>query len=41
MTIYHPNNPFARYADDAVIHCKTEEAAKKLLASLKQENERM
>ncbi|GKV65925.1 hypothetical protein NCCP2331_20780 [Sporosarcina sp. NCCP-2331] len=30
MAIYHPDNPFARYADDAVIHCKTEEEAKKL-----------
>jgi len=34
MTIYHPNNPFARYADDAVIHCKTEEEAKELPESL-------
>lgn len=34
MAIYHPNNPFARYADDAVIHCKTEEEAKELLESL-------
>lgn len=38
MEINHPNNPFARYADDAVIHCKTEEEAKKLLESL---NKRM
>lgn len=36
MAINHPNNPFARYADDAVIHCKTEEKAKKLLESLSQ-----
>jgi RNA-directed DNA polymerase len=34
MTINHPSNPFARYADDAVIHCKTEDEAKKLLKSL-------
>lgn len=34
MAIYHPNNPFARYADDAVIHCKTEEEAKEILQSL-------
>ncbi|MFI8496890.1 reverse transcriptase domain-containing protein, partial [Peribacillus butanolivorans] len=34
MAIHHPNNPFARYADDAVIHCKTEEEAKKILESL-------
>lgn len=38
MAINHPNNPFARYADDAVIHCKTEEEAKMLLESL---NKRM
>ena len=38
MTIYHPSNPFARYADDAVIHCETEDEAKKLLESL---NKRM
>lgn len=38
MAINHPNNPFTRYADDAVIHCKTEEEAKKLLESL---NKRM
>ena len=38
MSIYHPNNPFARYADDAVIHCKTEDEAKKVLESL---NKRM
>ena len=34
MSIYHPNNSFARYADDAVIHCKTEDEAKKVLGSL-------
>lgn len=38
MAINHSNNPFARYADDAVIHCKTEEEAKILLKSL---NKRM
>ena len=38
MSIHHPNNPFARYADDAVIHCKTEDEAKKVLESL---NKRM
>lgn len=38
MAINHSNNPFARYADDAVIHCKTEDEAIKLLESL---NERM
>lgn len=38
MSIKHPNNPFARYADDAVIHCKTEAEAEGLLKSL---NKRM
>src|SRR3954466_16117827 len=38
MSIHHPNNPFARYADDAVIHCKTEDEANKVLESL---NKRM
>lgn len=38
MAIYQPHNPFARYADDAVIHCQTEAGAKKLLQSL---NKRM
>ena len=31
----HPNNPFARYADDAVIHCRTKAEAEKLLVALK------
>jgi group II intron reverse transcriptase/maturase len=30
----HPNNPFSRYADDAVAHCRSEAEAKKLLASI-------
>lgn len=34
MIINHPNNPFARYADDAVIHCKSESEAMRLLESL-------
>ena len=34
MTNNHPNNPFARYADDAVIHCKSEDEAIRLLESL-------
>lgn len=38
MTINHPTNPFARYADDAVIHCKSETEAMRLLESL---NKRM
>ena len=31
----HLGNPWARYADDAVIHCRTEEEAKEVLRSLK------
>lgn len=30
----HPQNPFERYADDVVIHCKTEEEATLLLGAL-------
>jgi len=30
----HPTIPWCRYADDAVAHCKTEEAAKQLLIEL-------
>jgi RNA-directed DNA polymerase len=30
----HPNNPWARYADDAVIHCRTQKEAKSLLIDL-------
>lgn len=32
----HPNNPFERYADDAVVHCKTEEEAIKLKDAIKE-----
>lgn len=31
----HPNNPFARYADDGVIHCRTEEEAKEIVECLR------
>lgn len=31
----YPENPFARYADDAVIHCKTKREAEMLLEALK------
>ena len=34
----HPQNPWERYADDAVIHCRTEKEAKTLLMQL---NKRM
>lgn len=30
----HPRNPFSRYADDAVAHCRSEAEAKKLLAAI-------
>ncbi len=30
----HPRNPFARYADDAVAHCRSESEAKALLADI-------
>ena len=32
----YPQNPFARYADDAVIHCKTKQEAEILLAALRE-----
>lgn len=32
----HPKNPWCRYADDAVVHCETEEEAHQLLEELKQ-----
>lgn len=30
----HPNNPWARYADDGVIHCRTQKEAESLLIEL-------
>jgi RNA-directed DNA polymerase len=30
----HPNNPWARYADDGVIHCRTQKEAEGLLSEL-------
>jgi RNA-directed DNA polymerase len=30
MQTYHPSNPFERYADDAVVHCKSESEAREL-----------
>ncbi|CCU84053.1 RNA-directed DNA polymerase (Reverse transcriptase) [Mesotoga infera] len=35
----HPDKPFARYADDGVIHCRTLEEARLLLESLKERME--
>jgi RNA-directed DNA polymerase len=34
MRINYPHNPFERYADDIVIHCKTKEEAELLLAEI-------
>ena len=36
MVRQHPRTPFARYADDAVAHCRSEAEAKRLLASIEQ-----
>jgi RNA-directed DNA polymerase len=36
MGINHPYNPWARYADDAVIHCKNKTDAENLLINLKE-----
>jgi len=30
----HPHNPFARYADDAVVHCRTLQAAEQQLSAI-------
>lgn len=35
MVIRNPENPWARYADDGVIHCRTKEEAEQLLVRLK------
>jgi RNA-directed DNA polymerase len=34
MSTYHRNKPFARYADDAVVHCRSKEDADKLRVEL-------
>lgn len=36
MNRNYPNNPFERYADDAIVHCKTNEEAVMLLEKIKQ-----
>jgi RNA-directed DNA polymerase len=36
MGMNHPKNPWARYADDAVIHCRTKEEAEQLLKKLRE-----
>ena len=34
LTVHHPSVPFCRYADDGLVHCRTEEEAKALYAQL-------
>jgi group II intron reverse transcriptase/maturase len=36
MEIHHPEKPFERYADDVVVHCKTEKQAKFVLKQINQ-----
>lgn len=36
MEQHHPNKPFERYADDVVVHCKTEKQAKYMLIQISQ-----
>ena len=36
MTRNYPNSPFERYADDGIIHCKTEREAQEVLKGLNQ-----
>ena len=36
MRRHHPRVPFARYADDAVVHCQSEAQARKLLEEIKE-----
>jgi len=36
MTRNHPDKPFARYADDGLAHCRSEEEAKALLKELRE-----
>ncbi len=36
MQRHHPEKPFVRYADDIVVHCKTEKQARFVLANIKE-----
>ena len=36
MGKHHPGKPWCRYADDGLVHCKTEEESQRLLADLNQ-----
>lgn len=35
MLLHHPEKPFVRYADDIVVHCKTDKKARFLLAKIR------
>ncbi|MBK8577823.1 MAG: hypothetical protein IPN78_05920 [Candidatus Accumulibacter sp.] len=34
MTKHHPDNPWCRYADDGLVHCRTEQEAQAPMAAL-------
>lgn len=36
MTTHHPDRPWCRYADDGLVHCRTEQQAHALLAALEE-----
>jgi len=36
MKIYHPEKPFERFADDVIIHCRSEKQAKFMLGQIQQ-----
>ncbi|ASJ71662.1 group II intron reverse transcriptase/maturase [Granulosicoccus antarcticus] len=36
LSMYHPSIPFCRYADDGVLHCRSEAEATEILCALKQ-----
>lgn len=35
LRIHYPNLPFVRYADDVIVHCRTEEESKEVLQTIK------
>jgi len=35
MQIHHPDKPFERYADDVIVHCKTEKQARYMLSIIR------
>jgi RNA-directed DNA polymerase len=36
MQKHHPGKPFERYADDIIVHCKTERQAQFMLAQIRE-----